>query len=109
LARSYRLASILAACELCRHKGLLVVARFFISDPAPTEVYPLSLHDALPISGRPPGATVAAGGARHAQGALVARGRLRRGMRVPGSEEHTAEPPLLTQLVWRPLLGIKND
>src|SRR3990167_8320202 len=25
-------------------------ARLFFNDPAPTEIYPLSLHDALPIS-----------------------------------------------------------
>src|SRR2546429_6740768 len=25
---------------------------FFLNDPAPTEIYPLSLHDALPISHR---------------------------------------------------------
>src|SRR5216684_7184631 len=25
---------------------------FFVNDTAPTEIYPLSLHDALPISGR---------------------------------------------------------
>src|SRR5258708_35211762 len=30
---------------------------FFLKDPAPTEIYPLSLHDALPIC---PGATAAA-------------------------------------------------
>src|SRR2546430_16724452 len=31
---------------------LLVVEqhRFFLNDPAPTKIYPLSLHDALPIS-----------------------------------------------------------
>src|SRR5581483_4499125 len=27
---------------------------FFFKDPAPTEIYTLSLHDALPISRRPP-------------------------------------------------------
>src|SRR2546428_1225245 len=26
---------------------------FFFNDPAPTEIYTLSLHDALPISGQP--------------------------------------------------------
>src|SRR2546426_1871666 len=26
---------------------------FFFNDPAPTEIYPLSLHDALPICARP--------------------------------------------------------
>src|SRR5690349_23300427 len=29
---------------------------FFFNDPAPPEIYPLSLHDALPISTRIPGA-----------------------------------------------------
>src|SRR5690242_21405652 len=30
---------------------MLTVVAFFFNDPAPTEIYTLSLHDALPISG----------------------------------------------------------
>src|SRR5256885_15641541 len=38
---------------------------FFFNDPAPTEIYPLSLHDALPISqvDRTPDAVALASGA----------------------------------------------
>src|SRR5207253_10624327 len=43
---------------------------FFFNDPATTEIYTLSLHDALPIS-RPEG------GARGAMGALAGRLRTR--------------------------------
>src|SRR6266513_2301959 len=32
--------------------SLLMTLFFFFNDPAPTELYTLSLHDALPISGR---------------------------------------------------------
>src|ERR1044072_6807023 len=32
---------------------ILVCRLFFCNDPAPTEIYTLSLHDALPISSRP--------------------------------------------------------
>src|SRR3989337_3656093 len=34
---------------------LVVVFVFFFNDTATTEIYTLSLHDALPISSRPPG------------------------------------------------------
>src|SRR2546430_8211588 len=33
---------------------LLLLVFFFFNDPAPTEIYPLPLHDALPISADPP-------------------------------------------------------
>src|SRR4051812_49570601 len=32
-------------------RGLLCFSFFFFNDPAPTEIYTLSLHDALPICG----------------------------------------------------------
>src|SRR5260370_24835321 len=35
-------------------KSLPLTYYFFFNDTAPTEIYPLPLHDALPISGRPP-------------------------------------------------------
>src|SRR5207302_11212691 len=34
---------------------LLILLIFFFHDPTPTEIYTLSLHDALPISRRPSG------------------------------------------------------
>src|SRR2546429_690144 len=35
---------------MCAFNSLFVVIFFFLNDPAPTEIYPLPLHDALPIS-----------------------------------------------------------
>src|SRR2546425_5320705 len=75
---------------------------FFFNDTATTEIYTLSLHDALPISGRrvrrcpwkmprPPG-----------QGA---RGSTSRTFR---SEEHTSELQSLAYLVCRLLLEKKK-
>src|ERR1041384_8438573 len=64
---------------------------FFFNDTATTEIYTLSLHDALPISGlRPP------------SGRLTARHRCtHRGLR---SEEHTSDLQSLAYLVCRLLL-----
>src|SRR5256884_6461131 len=48
---------------------------FFFNDTATTEIYTLSLHDALPISSRRRGAPAAPRGARRAAcGALTPRG-----------------------------------
>src|SRR2546425_7510015 len=84
---------------------------FFFNDTAPTEIYPLSLHDALPISrsrlhrrdrvvqGLPCGAVADPGrGIRH----LGGRDRPER------SEEHTSELQSLAYLVCRLLLEKKN-
>src|ERR1041384_8788425 len=68
---------------------------FFFNDTATTEIYTLSLHDALPISD-------------------LARRADRRGRRPPGdlaqdrSEEHTSEIQSLAYLVCRLLLEKKN-
>src|SRR2546425_8197509 len=99
---------------------------FFFNDTATTEIYTLSLHDALPIS-------VWLGHAAHAcprrNGAGAARQRARRGWparppsrsqgdavaaaRVPAradrrSEEHTSELQSLAYLVCRLLLEKKK-
>src|SRR6266446_7468807 len=42
-------------------RHLQSVVTFFFNDPAPTEIYPLSLHDALPILHRQRAVTLAAG------------------------------------------------
>src|SRR5256886_5770336 len=108
----------------------LFVFFFFFNDPAPPEIYPLPLHDALPISGGrrpavprlgpaapvPRAVPVGDGGAppplrpgRHA----------RRRRRVPGpgahrrpgharSEEHTSELQSQSNLVCRLLLEKKK-
>src|SRR6478736_9994611 len=67
---------------------------FFFNDTATTEIYTLSLHDALPISPRPTaGASWAASAWR--------RGRAR-------SEEHTSELQSQSNLVCRLLLEKKK-
>src|SRR3982750_1640491 len=72
---------------------------FFFNDPATTEIYPLSLHDALPISRRSrPGSTP-----RRARRA-PRRGRRRAATR---SEEHTSELQSRSDLVCRLLLEKK--
>src|SRR5207247_10323437 len=69
---------------------------FFFNDPPTTEIYTLSLHDALPISGRR--------ARRH-----LRRHRARsRPPRQPRSEEHTSELQSRVDLVCRLLLEKKN-
>src|SRR2546423_15108390 len=77
---------------------------FFFNDTATTEIYTLSLHDALPI---PP----ALRRPRHNSTRWVRistpiSGRCRRCW-GPRSEEHTSELQSLAYLVWRLLLGKK--
>src|SRR3712207_7309129 len=101
----------------------MCVIFFFFNDTATTEIYTLSLHDALPISARaelrPGGARTAAGpragtghrthGHRGRPGHRRARGRLDRGHqgRVR-SEEHTSELQSRQYLVCRLLLEKKK-
>src|SRR2546422_5684909 len=72
---------------------------FFFNDTATTEIYTLSLHDALPISerGRP--------GKRPPHPPLVC---LQLRERRPRSEEHTSELQSRLHLVCRLLLEKKN-
>src|SRR5438093_9109014 len=74
---------------------------FFFNDTATTEIYTLSLHDALPIShrGHP--------GARAARRRAQASDR-RQGLQDRRSEEHTSELQSLTNLVCRLLLEKKK-
>src|SRR5215213_5855812 len=76
---------------------------FFFNDTATTEIYTLSLHDALPIS------------ARCWRSPVPARARPPRwssrwwsGSSGAGSEEHTSELQSLTNLVCRLLLEKKK-
>src|SRR5438093_2142742 len=75
---------------------------FFFDDTAPTAIYTLSLHDALPISML----------ARRAATVPRCRARGATGARRPGtarrSEEHTSELQSLTNLVCRLLLEKKK-
>src|SRR5579883_1719204 len=71
---------------------------FFFNDTATTEIYTLSLHDALPISGRSPGTTW-----RRPGGCSTGSGTGRR------SEEHTSELQSRENLVCRLLLEKKKQ
>src|SRR3712207_8761848 len=83
-------------------------ASIFFNDTATTEIYTLSLHDALPISGgrcrstRPCGAS---GRRRHRREGTTRTGRRARGGR---SEEHTSELQSRQYLVCRLLLEKKK-
>src|ERR1041385_9529255 len=79
---------------LCR--APLVFLFFFFNDTATTEIYTLSLHDALPIYRPDAGGGAAAGPARR----RAAPGR---------SEEHTSELQSRLHLVCRLLLEKKKQ
>src|SRR2546428_9694127 len=75
---------------------------FFFNDTATTEIYTLSLHDALPISSPRPGITgCACGGTPLGAGASTGSLRSR-------SEEHTSELQSRSDLVCRLLLEKKK-
>src|SRR5256885_6184221 len=77
---------------------------FFFNDTATTEIYTLSLHDALPIWPRH-----RAGHGRGRRAARVSRGgRSGRHPRVNRSEEHTSELQSPCNLVCRLLLEKKK-
>src|SRR2546430_12290227 len=85
-----------------------MLAIFFFNDTATTEIYALSLHDALPICPR-----TVAGGARRAGARLGAAGECvlgnaRRIGRARRSEEHTSELQSQSNLVCRLQLEKKS-
>src|SRR5262249_61952534 len=80
---------------------------FFFNDPAPTEIYTLSLHDALPICRRERRQRAGAGAGLRGDAARR-RPRAARGRRRARSEEHTSELQSLTNLVCRLLLEKKK-
>src|SRR3712207_9549004 len=97
---------------------------FFFNDTATTEIYTLSLHDALPISRRDLDPALGRGGprARPPQRAAGGGGRAARAQPPPGprgarvrrrhrvrSEEHTSELQSRQYLVCRLLLEKKNN
>src|SRR5206468_12038635 len=89
----------------------VVFCCFFFNPPAPTEIYTLSLHDALPISGG--GGALRAHPLRRSRprgspGAAARDGR-RDGASGPRrSEEHTSELQSRSDLVCRLLLEKKK-
>src|SRR5438477_13063980 len=80
---------------------------FFFNDTAPTEIYTLSLHDALPISPRCPAGCRARREAGCATGCGAA-GRAGRDRCRRRSEEHTSELQSHVNLVCRLLLEKKK-
>src|SRR2546430_5541590 len=68
---------------------------FFFNDTATTEIYTLSLHDALPIC-------------LHGRGVRGVRGHAGAHRREPRSEEHTSELQSQSNLVCRLLLEKKT-
>src|SRR3712207_7673787 len=84
---------------------------FFFNDTATTEIYTLSLHDALPISGRRPDRPdlLCRADLRGGSGELRPRPRQARPRRGPyRSEEHTSELQSRQYLVCRLLLEKKK-
>src|SRR3712207_7309521 len=79
---------------------------FFFNDTATTEIYTLSLHDALPISVPAERVVVARGVAAHGHRLGVRGRRVARGAR---SEEHTSELQSRQYLVCRLLLEKKKN
>src|SRR5262249_57202672 len=86
---------------------------FFFNDPATTEIYPLSLHDALPIWEVPRAGRVDVGEREIGERLVERRDEARQVLvDVPvverRSEEHTSELQSLTNLVCRLLLEKKK-
>src|SRR5438046_10645238 len=90
------------------------ITLFFFNDPSTTEIYTLSLHDALPISGRggngQPAEVVAGHKLAGGDLSLSFNRQVPLVRRVIGerSEEHTSELQSLTNLVCRLLLEKKK-
>src|SRR5688572_33116508 len=94
-------------CRMTLFIGYIMSNIFFFNDPTPTEIYTLSLHDALPISRERARAAnhshlppfPRGGGGRDGRGAGPVRDR---------SEEHTSELQSQSNLVCRLLLEKKK-
>src|SRR5207302_8894462 len=80
---------------------------FFFNDTATTEIYTLSLHDALPISERHLEEEAVELGLGEREGAFVLE-RVLRGEHEERSEEHTSELQSRENLVCRLLLEKKK-
>src|SRR5438046_10613116 len=87
---------------LCYLSSSFLSIFFFFNAPPTTEIYPLSLHDALPIF------CTACSRARLSPRRCRRRARGRRALRRHRSEEHTSELQSLTNLVCRLLLEKKK-
>src|SRR5258707_13533893 len=105
VALNSMLVVIIDTCTLT----VLLFFFFFFNDTATTEIYTLSLHDALPISSR------SAAACRCRPRSLTTRSAKRRCVRSPTwgstaarSEEHTSELQSRQYLVCRLLLEKKK-
>src|SRR3712207_8158135 len=87
-------------------RSYVLLVSFFFNDTATTEIYTLSLHDALPISGAAGPAAGRAAGTRRPS--PVAWTRNPPSPFAPRSEEHTSELQSRQYLVCRLLLEKKN-
>src|SRR2546423_15714517 len=90
----------------CLYMSMLSITLFFFffNDTATTEIYTLSLHDALPISGNYCPATFGL----HTRTKSVRLGTVSP-VRLERSEEHTSELQSLAYLVCRLLLEKKKN
>src|SRR5258708_29933831 len=91
----------------------MIFCFFFFNDTATTEIYPLSLHDALPIccvggSSEPCGSAIFSGPIGRTLGDPRRR-RWRASRSKSRSEEHTSELQSPDHLVCRLLLEKKKD
>src|SRR3712207_7781246 len=95
-----------------RAPALSITAFFFFNDTATTEIYTLSLHDALPIFPahvrRDPRRAGRRGGARDGRGGVARRARRRVRVRAARMEEHTAELPSRQNFLFRLLFEKKK-
>src|SRR5947208_6643467 len=96
--------------------SILLSSLFFFNETPPTEIYTLSLHDALPICtrGKGPRSSLARGPGPSKGPATRPRGpppgrASRRSRGLPRSEEHTSELQSPDHLVCRLLLEKKKD
>src|SRR3712207_9384759 len=94
---------------LCKHNRYLSCVMFFFNDTETTEIYTLSLHDALPIS--PSGTSTPTCRRGTSRGSSPWRRAARRGRSINSpcrparrSEEHTSELQSRQYLVCRLLL-----
>src|SRR6185437_17071584 len=88
------------------HSSISVLFFFFFNDTATTEIYTLSLHDALPISC--PDAARARSPGQPRPTTWPPSRRCTAPRRRPRSEEHTSELQSLAYLVCRLLLEKKK-
>src|SRR5947209_20119597 len=83
----------------------LLTSSFFFNDTAPTEIYTLSLHDALPISIPARRCSMSGYPSKESR---IREGRNENVCAIPRSEEHTSELQSRQYLVCRLLLEKKK-